>query len=57
MVGYLNRVRKFLLLLACAISGIQLNAQTITQIIDSTGDGHGNTLDEASGIAIDQSGN
>ena len=48
---------KGMLLLACAILGMQANAQTITQIIDATGDGHGNTLDEASGVAIDESGN
>ncbi len=32
-------------------------AGTITQIIDATGDGMGNTLDGASGIAVDGAGN
>ena len=32
-------------------------AQIITEIIDATGDGAGNPLDAAGGIAVDGSGN
>ena len=35
----------------------QASAQTITQIIDSTGDGAGNGLHSPTGIAVDAAGN
>ena len=45
-----------LLLALCAIASAEAQAQ-ITEIIDATGDGAGNGLDEGWGIAVDASGN
>jgi hypothetical protein len=44
-------------LMAVALAPGAAHAQTITQIIDSTGDGAGNPLSRSYGIAVDGSGN
>jgi hypothetical protein len=42
---------------AMALGASAADAQTITQIIDSTGDGTGNSLSRSQGIVVDSSGN
>jgi cysteine-rich repeat protein len=44
-------------LIAVAVVPGAVDAKTITEIIDSTGDGGGNTLSFPSGVAVDGSGN
>ena len=45
------------ILVASALGPGQAAAQTITEIIDATGDGAGNILNAAWGIAVDAAGN
>ena len=45
------------ILVVSALGSGRATAQTITQIIDSTGDGAGNGLDTPIGIAVDSAGN
>lgn len=40
-----------------AVAPIITMAQSITQFIDTTGDGMGQTLDAANGVAVDEAGN
>ena len=44
-------------LLVTALTPGAVPAKTITEIIDSTGDGAGNPLDQPEAIAVDDSGN
>ena len=50
-----KNILSLLLFIICLMGAA--NAQTITEIIDATGDGTGNTLNWPQGIAVDGSGN